>query len=296
MELSYKEKQKLKEIELWEIEYVNKKENTIISKIGNKVNELTKPLKDKINININIDSKVNEAIQTAIMGCMNLGQDIVKFTYDKEKAIKKLNRSDVKKIDDLYKVDVTELESISKGIILENKLVGLVEGFAFGMGDLTIALSEIPVFFGVTFRVMQQIASIYGYDSENDKEKLFMIKLLSFGSALAPAGKAKVLSELIALKVGIKRYTFKQMQEMGGKYAVIMMARETAKNCGTKLTKNTLLKGIPILGGAFGATFNYGFICKIAEVTDNMYKKRFLEDKLSRNNNIYEDVTFSIVD
>lgn len=294
MDLSHKEKQKLKEIELWEIEYINKKENTTIIKIGNKANELIKPLKDKININI--DSKVNEAIQTAIMGCMNLGQDIVKVTYDKEKAIKKLNRSDIKKIEDLYKADVTELESISKSIIMENKLVGLAEGFAFGMGELTMALAEIPVFFGVTFRVMQQIASIYGYDPENDKEKLFIIKLLSFGSALAPVGKAKVLSELIALKIGIKRYTFKQMQEMGGKYAVMMMARETAKNCGTRLTRNTLLKGIPILGGAFGATFNYGFICKIAEVTDNMYKKRFLEDKLSRKNNIYEDIAFTIVD
>ena len=276
MDLSYKEKQKLKEIESWEVEYVNKKENTIIRKIGNKANQVIKPLKDKININI--DSKVNEAIQTAIVGCMNLGQDVVKFTYDKE------NNGNL------------VLESISKSIIMENKLVGLAEGFAFGMGELTMALADIPVFFGITFRVMQQIASIYGYDPENDKEKLFMIKLLSFGSALAPAGKAKVLSELIALKVGIKKYTFKQMQEMGGKYAVMMMARETAKNCGARLTKNTLLKGIPILGGAFGATFNYGFICKIAEVTDNMYKKRFLEDKLSRNTNVYEDIEFTIVD
>ena len=31
MDLSYKEKQKLKEIESWEVEYVNKKENTIFS-------------------------------------------------------------------------------------------------------------------------------------------------------------------------------------------------------------------------------------------------------------------------
>ena len=219
MDLSYKEKQKLKEIESWEVEYVNKKENTIIRKIGNKANQVIKPLKDKININI--DSKVNEAIQTAIVGCMNLGQDVVKFTYDKEKAVKELNRNDVRKIEDLYKVDITELESISKSIIMENKLVGLAEGFAFGMGELTMALADIPVFFGITFRVMQQIASIYGYDPENDKEKLFMIKLLSFGSALAPAGKAKVLSELIALKVGIKKYTFKQMQEMGANFSMI---------------------------------------------------------------------------
>lgn len=294
MDLSYKEKEKLKEIELWESEYINKKENTVISKMVSGMNVIIKPLKNKINLNI--ENQVFEAIQTAIMGCMNLGQDIVKVTYDKDKAIKKVNRIDVKDLGDLYKVDVTELESISKSVISENKLLAFTEGLFFGMGELSMALAEIPVFFGVTFRVMQQIASIYGYDPENDKEKLFMIKLLSLGSALAPAGKTKALTELIALRVAIKRYTFKQMQDMGGKYAIIMMARETAKNCGTRLTRNTLLKGIPILGGAFGATFNYGFICKIAEVTDNIYKKRFLEDKLSRNNNIYGEASFTIVD
>lgn len=294
MDLSYKEKEKLKEIELWEAEYINKKENTVISKMVSGMNVIIKPLKNKINLNI--ENQVFEAIQTAIMGCMNLGQDIVKVTYDKDKAIKKVNRIDVKDLGDLYKVDVTELESISKSVISENKLLAFTEGLFFGMGELSMALAEIPVFFGVTFRVMQQIASIYGYDPENDKEKLFMIKLLSLGSALAPAGKTKALTELIALRVAIKRYTFKQMQDMGGKYAIIMMARETAKNCGTRLTRNTLLKGIPILGGAFGATFNYGFICKIAEVTDNIYKKRFLEDKLSRNNNIYGEASFTIVD
>lgn len=276
MKLSRLEEKRLKEIATWEEEYIYKKQNSLGKKIGNGVKKISDPVMRKVNI----DTRITNAIETSIMGCMNLGQDVVSYTYDKDKAIKKLNDKDIKKLDDLYKADVTELEKIAKGVMIENKFAGAVEGFALGMGDLTMALADIPLFFGLTFRVMQQIASIYGYDPEDEKEQLFMIKLMSFGSAMGPTGKAAVQAELIALRVGIKRYTFKQMQEMGGKYALVITSREIAKNCGTRLTRNTLLKGIPIIGGAFGATFNYEFIRRMAEVTNNMYKKRFLEDKL----------------
>lgn len=47
------------------------------------------------------------------------------------------------------------------------------------MGDLTMAIVDIPLFFAVTFRVIQQIASVYRYDAEEEKEKLFIIKLMS---------------------------------------------------------------------------------------------------------------------
>ena len=229
---------------------------------------------------VNIDARITNAIETAIMGCMNLGQDVVSYTYDKDKAIKKLNDEAIKNLDDLYKADVTELEKIAKAVMVENKVAGAVEGFALGMGNINMALADIPLFFALTFRVTQQIASIYGYDPEDEKEKLFMIKLMSFGSAMGPTGKVAAQAELIALKVGIKMYTFKQMQEMGGKFTLVITARQIAKNCGTRLTRNTLLKGIPIIGGAFGATFNYEFIRRMAEVSNKIYQKRFLEDKL----------------
>ncbi|WP_320649085.1 hypothetical protein [Terrisporobacter othiniensis] len=51
------------------------------------------------------------------MGCMNLAQDVVTYTYDKEKSINKLKDSQIRTLDDLYKADITELKSIAKGVI-----------------------------------------------------------------------------------------------------------------------------------------------------------------------------------
>ncbi|MCR1825082.1 EcsC family protein [Terrisporobacter sp. DSM 29186] len=125
------------------------------------------------------------------------------------------------------------------------------------------------------------------------RKKLFIIKLMSFGSAMEPAGKLSIQAEILAIKAEIKRYTFKQMQDMGGKFAVVLTARPAAKNCGSRLTRNTLLKGVPLIGGAFGATFNYEFINKIANVTNKIIISNSLqvyvhtEVNFRRRTNIY---------
>lgn len=292
MNLSEKEIKELKEIEKWEIDYIKKKENSLLSKAGGLVsNPLKNFSEDLIPKKIKkVSTRISLAVETAVSGCMDAGQDIVNFTYDKEKAVKQFKNKGVNTLDDLYKIDVTKLDKISRRVVLENKVVGLVEGFAFGLGNITAAIADIPVFFTLTFRVMQQIASIYGYDPEDPKEKLFMIKLMSYGTAAKGSSKLALQAELQTLKVGIKRYTFKKMQEMGKKYSIVIIARSVGKNVGVRLTKKTLLKAIPLIGGVFGGFFNYGFIRQMADVTNMMYKKRFLEDKLEIRDNIKDKI------
>jgi len=282
----------LKEIEKWEIDYIKKKENSLLSKAGNLVSNPVKNFSDGLipkRIK-KVSTRVSSAVETAVCGCMDAGQDIVNFTYDKEKAVKKFKNNGVNTLDDLYKIDVTKLDKIARKVVLENKVVGLVEGFAFGLGNITAAIADIPIFFTLTFRVMQQIASIYGYDPEDLKEKLYMIKLMSYGTATKGGAKLGLQTELQTLKVGIKKYTFKKMQEMGGKYSIVITARSVGKNVGVRLTRKTILKGIPLIGALFGGFFNYGFIKQMADISNMMYKKRFLEDKLERRDNITDKI------
>ena len=284
MKLSEREKQELKNVEKWEKEFIEKKENGFLAKVNKFFSNSFSKAADKIvpKKSNKIFHKVLAAVETAIAGCMDAGQDIVKFTYDKNKAVKKFKKRGIKSLDDLYKIDVMELDKLSRRVVLSNKITGFIEGFAFGLGNITAAIADIPVFFSLTFRVMQQIAANYGYDPEDSREKLFMVKLMSFGTAIKSSGKLTIQAELQTLKVGIKRYTFKKLQEMGGRYSVVITARSIGKNVGLRLTKKTLLKGIPILGGAFGGFFNYGFIKNMADITNMMYKKRFLEDKIEK--------------
>lgn len=293
MGLSAYEKKKLEEIKKWEREYIHKQENKLIAKIGNKIKLHSENIRKDVDIDIKLCAQITKAIETSISGCINLGQDFVAYTYDKNISIKKLNMDDIRTLEDLQKVDIKYLEKISKSAVNENKILALAEGFALGMGELTAAIADIPIFFAITFRVMQQIAAIYGYDPEDEVEKIFILQLLSYGSALGTVGKLKVQSELLGLKVAIKKYPYKKLEKMGGKYAAAVLAKQIAKDCGTNITKKTMIKGVPIIGGVFGATFNYQFIHKMANIANMMYMKRFIEDK--DDSLLYDEVAFTVM-
>ncbi|QNO13302.1 EcsC family protein [Alkalicella caledoniensis] len=281
MKLSSTELLELRKVKIWEKNYIEKNQNKILAKSGQFIsNSLDKVSKASPEYVRKLSGKVTEATQTALVGCMDAGQDLVKYTYDKDKAVKRFKNDGVSSLKDLVKVDVSKLDELARGVVFENKVAGGVEGFVMGLGDITAAIIDIPIFFTLTFRVMQQIAAIYGYDPEDPIEKLYMIKLLSFGTAVKTSGKIAIQAELQMLRIAIKRFSFMKLEEIGGKYAVIIAARNVGKNVGKRLTRKTLLKGIPMVGGVFGGFFNYGFIKDIAEVANMMYKKRYLEDKL----------------
>lgn len=41
------------------------------------------------------------------------------------------------------------------------------------MVELTMVIADIPLFFALTFRIIQQIASVYGYDPEDEKKIVY---------------------------------------------------------------------------------------------------------------------------
>lgn len=278
MQLSSYEQERLRHIQEWEKAYINRKGNNVLRKLGDVV---ARPFQ-KATEN-EVYSKVKRAIETAVLGLLSAQQDTASRLYDPRFALKQLQKKhSIEEMDEFWKVDVRDLNHIVQKANFENRLIAGLEGTLTGLGGLEAALADIPILLSLIFRTMQQIAACYGYDPVDEKEKLYMLNLIAFSSALGQAGKLEVQAQLIALRVAIKRYTFKAMQEMGGKFSMIIVARQIAKDLGYKLTKDTLLKGIPLLGASFGGFFNYGFITKVCTVTSVMYEKRFLEDKQER--------------
>lgn len=276
MELSKREQKELEYINKWEQDYINDKQNSLLAGVQKKV---------KMPFHINLDDnikyyKVKGAIQDALLGAIEITQDVAKYTYIQNKTVKEFRARGVACYEDLYKVEAYEIERIARKAIMSNKLLCFSSGFGAGLGEYAMTLAEIPAFTLLTFRVMQQIADCYGFDPEDAQEKIFMFKLLSFGTALNPTGKLKVNYELSALRTAIKRKTFKKLQEEGGEYTLILAAREAGKNVGMNITKKKLLQGLPIIGAGFGGCFNYAIIGRVAFVANMQYKKRYLEDKL----------------
>jgi len=224
-----------------------------------------------------IYKKVNEAIQTSMAGAFHITHNLIKYTYNRNYILKKL---DIDSFDDLFNANCNEISRLINRKLEHNTVLGFFEGVISGIGGLGMTLSEIPIFFGTLVRVQQEICSAYGYDPESEFEQAYMLKAMSFSMVGTAKQKYDLLLELNALKVAIKRHTYKELKEMGGKYLIPEIAKKFASKHGKSLSKKKMTQAIPVIGGAFGGAFNVGFVKRVIKVTHNLYKTRFLEDKV----------------
>lgn len=289
----------LEKLDQWEIDYINKSDNNIFKNAMEKTGQVLKPIADPIAKKIKpitdskVISRIQYTIQVAIAGAFQFTHDNIKYTYAKDYILKALK---IESLHNLSDFNADEIEKHVRKVANQNKIASTLEGFGLGMGGLESTLVEIPIFFSLIARVQQQICACYGYDPESEFEQSFMLKALSFSDVIVVGGKSELLLELNALKVAIKRHTYNQLNEMGGKYAIPQIAKNFAKQQGKSLSKKKMTQAIPIVGGVIGGLFNYGYINRVINVTNNLYKKRFLEDKKSIYNETINTTSDIVID
>ena len=272
----------LEELKHWEVEYTNKREHSIVNKTFKRVGELAKPVTIPLSrtfkplTDSELSKKVQETLQVAIAGAFQFTHDNIKYTYDKSYILKALK---VDSFDQLNNYNANTIEHHVKKVADQNKIASAIEGAGFGMGGLESTLAEIPVFFSLLARVQQQICSCYGFNPESEFEQAFMLKAMAFSDFVSVGGKAELLLEMNALKIAIKRHTYNQLNEMGSKFLLPQIAKNFAATQGVRLSKTKMIQGIPFIGAVVGGLFNYGYITRVINTTNRLYKKRFLESK-----------------
>ena len=281
----------LENLKNWEEEFVYKNDNSILKqglgRAGKVVKPIADPLTEKLKnlTNYEVVTRIQTAIQDAIAGAFQFTHDTVKYTYNRESILKAL---EIDSFDDLNKFDADEVEKHVRKTANTNKLAAALEGVGFGMGGLEATLIEIPIFFCLIARVQQQICACYGYDPESEFEQSYMTKALSFSDFMTVGGKAELILEMNALKVAIKRHTYKELKELGGKYLIPEIAKKFAKEQGKSLSKKKMAQALPVIGSIVGGMFNYGYIQRIISVTNKLYKRRFIEDKIAESDIIVD--------
>ncbi|WP_238907557.1 EcsC family protein [Clostridium sp. YIM B02506] len=191
--------------------------------------------------------------------------------------------------------------------------LALIEGGvtgAFGFAGLPFNL-VLSTF--IYYRAVQSIAMYYGYDVKNDSAELIIASDV-FINALSPKskssneitdviGKILLMTELTAIKQTAQK-SWSDMATRGGLTLLITQMRALAnksaqkalektgqkgleeslfkgifEQIGKKLTKKSLGKSIPFIGGIIGALFDTAQMNVILEYADVFYNKRYLLEK-----------------
>lgn len=139
-----------------------------------------------------------------------------------------------------------------------------VEGAVTGAGGILLGLADFPLLIGIKIKLLFDVASIYGYNVKDYKERLYILHVfqLAFSSR---QGRNKVYKQLAnwqgyseALPDNVEEFDWRTFQQEYRDYI------DLAK----------LAQLIPLIGAAVGAVVNYRLINKLGETAINCYRMR----------------------
>lgn len=147
------------------------------------------------------------------------------------------------------------------------KNTGAAEGGIAGAGGFLLALAEFPVLLATKMKLLFDIASIYGYDTRDYRERLYLLYIfqLAFSSQQRRNEVFKETRDwdkkLASLPASINDFDWRRFQQEYRDYI------DLAK----------IAQLVPVIGAAVGVVVNYRLINKLGITAINCYRMRWEE-------------------
>ncbi len=229
------------------------------------------------------DSKINQLLAEKVPEKLQQTLDTVfykAFLMIFEKGTKVIEKTyEKKEMETVYKVREYEeelrhskksLKAFSKQAnskVTENVLLSGISGI--GMGILGIGLPDIPVFTGMLFRSIYEIALSYGYEYESEQEQYFILLLLQGATAYG--------EEFLEIDETINEFIHNNDIPIG--YEKEKYAKVVAGALSKELLYMKFLQGIPVVG-AVGGAYDVIYMNRVTEYAKLKYERRFLAKKM----------------
>ena len=213
------------------------------------LNSLSKRMQTKINtwipekIHVAITATIRQLIKGVLFGA--------KFTTANPLANASLQEREIaieKKIDNYKKT-------------------AAVEGGIAGAGGILLGLADFPVLIGIKMKLLFDIASLYGYDVKDYKERVYLLHIFELAFSSHAHRKTVYLKmtdwELKKLQLpdDINQFDWRNFQQEYRDYI--------------DLAKMAQL--IPLIGAPVGLIVNYRLLKKLGATAMNAYRMRLLQ-------------------
>lgn len=159
-------------------------------------------------------------------------------------------------------------EAYIRNLIENYQKTASVEGAITGAGGILMGIADFPALLAIKVKMLYDVAAIYGFDTSNYKERLFLLTVfqLAFSSH---QHREEVYHRILkwddyasTLPEDVDQFDWRTFQQEYRDYI--------------DLAKMAQL--IPIIGAAIGAVVNYRLLKQLGETTMNAYRLRILPD------------------
>lgn len=159
------------------------------------------------------------------------------------------------------------------------------EGGAAGAAGIVGLGADIPALFTIAIRLIQEVATCYGYDVYEDNEHDYVLHVLRTGSTGDIKAKLEFLIGLKQIEQVLLKVAWKQMNQALARKELSQLAalaalRQFAKSLGIQITKRKALQAIPVVGALVGASFNATFINDVGRAAYMSYRSRWVQEHI----------------
>jgi len=194
--------------------------------------------------------------------------------------------------DILRKGEVSDIDVLkSKGLLLSDQLANEIHNWAIGiasaegaglgmLGIYGLAL-DIPFILTFALRTIHKIGLCYGYKTKDEKNKHFVLAILSAAGANTANEKAEAVKILRAIDVMVAKQTLKVVAEKAaqrqlGKEAVLISMKNLGRQLGINISERKVLQAIPAIGAFVGGSVNAWFIKDVGWAARRAFQERWL--------------------
>lgn len=181
----------------------------------------------------------------------------------------------VQTLDDLRSISLKEMDDTVGKLKVSRKRLATIQGASTGFGGIITLSIDIPLLLGIQLKTLQDIAICYGYDPNDKKERMYIVKVLQFVSSDI-VGKQAILKQLSLIDSPDEDAKREVISELQGWREVVMTYRD-------QIGWKKLFQMIPIAGFVFGAFTNRAAVKDLAEAGMMFYRKRRILERLGEN-------------
>ncbi|QAA30599.1 EcsC family protein [Clostridium manihotivorum] len=187
-------------------------------------------------------------------------------------AIKNISKAVISGSEFITKKTYSDMSFYDREELVRKKLetyktTAMIEGAGTGAGGFLVGLADFPLLLSIKFKFLFDVASVYGFDVKDYKERLFILHVfqLAFSSQ---EHINKIFSEIEnwdsyseTLPEDINKFDWQTFQQEYRDYI------DLAK----------LLQMLPAIGAFVGAYVNSKLLDKLGETAMNCYRMRLLK-------------------
>ena len=246
-----------------ELAIVLKKEEKLHKKAIKENNaEWKKQLENKI------PEKAKKGLEKAFIKAFDIvftkGSSVIEKSYQKEDLIDEYKIHDYAIRQRGKKKDFRALKGTVRKSELTNTMTTFAEGV--GLGILGVGLPDIVLFVGMLFRGIYQTSAKYGFDYEDEFEKIFILKLIETSLLKGEAwekGDEEIEQFLQNVVPDVTENELKQQIE------------KTAETFAMDMLIMKFIQSVPVVGIVGGMSNPY-YYRKIMDYVEIKYRKRYL--------------------